>query len=51
MKNSSAIKMKQSSEVLTDLSGDAVVEISSALRKLLADVSRSTSRPRTSTGT
>src|SRR5436853_4364558 len=38
MKNSSAIKMKQSSEVLTDLSGDAVVEISSALRKLLADV-------------
>src|SRR5467141_1758421 len=38
MKNSSAIKMNQSSEVLTDLSGDAVVEISSALRKLLADV-------------
>src|SRR5260370_26631018 len=38
MKDSSAIKMKQSSEVLTDLSGDAVVEISSALRKLLADV-------------
>src|SRR6266705_6898956 len=38
MKNSSAIKMKQSSEVLTDLSGDAVVEISSGLRQLLADV-------------
>ena len=38
MKNSSAIKMKQSPEVLTDLSGDAVVEISGALRKLLADV-------------
>src|SRR5712672_2393700 len=38
MKNSSAIKMKQPSEVLTDLSGDAVVEISSELRKLLADV-------------
>src|SRR6202022_3902731 len=38
MKNSSAIKMKQSSEVLTDLGGDAVVEISAALRKLLADV-------------
>ena len=38
MKNNSAIKMKQPSEVLTDLSGDAVVEISSALRKLLADV-------------
>jgi starvation-inducible DNA-binding protein len=38
MKNGSALKMKQSSEVLTDLSGDAVVEISGALRKLLADV-------------
>src|SRR6266446_8688329 len=38
MKNSSAIKMKQSSEVLTDLDGDAALEISSALRKLLADV-------------
>src|SRR6201993_706181 len=38
MKNGSAIKMKQPSEVLTDLSGDAVVEISGALRKLLADV-------------
>src|SRR5882757_9210373 len=36
--NSTAIKMKQSPEVLTDLSGDAVVEISSELRKLLADV-------------
>src|ERR1700682_1109283 len=38
MKNSSALKMKQSPEVLTDLSGDAVVEISAELRKLLADV-------------
>src|SRR5258708_2481847 len=38
MKNGSANKMKESSEVLTDLSSDAVVEISSALRKLLADV-------------
>ena len=38
MKNGSALKMKPSSEVLTDLSGDAVVEISGALRKLLADV-------------
>src|ERR1700674_4813259 len=38
MKNNAALKMKQSSEVLTDLSGDAVVEISAELRKLLADV-------------
>src|ERR1700688_1755816 len=38
MKNGNAIKMNQTSEVLTDLSGDAVVEISTALRKLLADV-------------
>jgi starvation-inducible DNA-binding protein len=38
MKNSTAIKMKHPSEVLTDLSGDAVVEISGELRKLLADV-------------
>src|SRR6201993_4257247 len=38
MKNGSAIKMKQPSEVLTDLSGEAVVEISEALRPLLADV-------------
>ncbi|HWN58722.1 MAG TPA: DNA starvation/stationary phase protection protein [Methylomirabilota bacterium] len=36
--NSTALRMKQSPEVLTDLSGDAVVEISSELRKLLADV-------------
>src|SRR6202171_2017339 len=38
MKNSSAIRAKQSSESATDLSGDAVVEISAVLRKLLADV-------------
>src|SRR6202171_5382870 len=38
MKNSSAIRAKQSSESATDLGGDAVVEISGALRKLLADV-------------
>src|SRR6202047_5008644 len=38
MKNSSAIRAKQSSESATDLSGDAVVEISGALRILLADV-------------
>src|ERR1700682_5991208 len=38
MKNSSAIRAKQSSESATELGGDAVVEISGALRKLLADV-------------
>src|ERR1700716_2276153 len=38
MKNNSAIRTKQSSESATDLGGDAVVEISGALRKLLADV-------------
>src|SRR6266581_2514232 len=38
MKNSSATRAKQFSEIATDLSGDAVVEISDALRKLLADV-------------
>ena len=36
--HSSAILTKQFSEVKTDLSGDAVVEISGSLRKLLADV-------------
>src|ERR1700716_3519418 len=38
MKNNSAIRTKQSSESATDLGGDAVVEISGALRQLLADV-------------
>ncbi len=38
MKSSSAIGTKQSSEVASDLSGDVVVEISGALRQLLADV-------------
>src|SRR3984893_5546626 len=38
MKNSSATRTKQFSEIPSDLSGDAVVEISDALRKLLADV-------------
>jgi starvation-inducible DNA-binding protein len=38
MKNSSATKMKNFSDTATDLSGDAVVEISGSLRKLLADV-------------
>src|SRR6202171_415014 len=38
MKNSSAIRAKQSSESATDLSGDAVVDIPGSLRKLLADV-------------
>ena len=38
MKNNSAIRTKAFWETPTDLSGDAVVEISSALRKLLADV-------------
>ena len=38
MKNNSAIRTKAFWETPTDLSGDAVVEISRALRKLLADV-------------
>ena len=38
MKNSSATKMKNASETTTDLSGDAVVEISEVLRNVLADV-------------
>jgi starvation-inducible DNA-binding protein len=38
MKSNTATQMKQSSETPTDLNGDAVVEISGALRKLLADV-------------
>jgi starvation-inducible DNA-binding protein len=38
MKSNSATKMKSFAETATDLSGDAVVEISGALRKLLADV-------------
>src|SRR5712691_6540982 len=38
MKNNSAAQMKNFSETATDLSGDAVVQISDALRKLLADV-------------
>lgn len=38
MKSNSATKMKHLPETVTDLSSDAVVEISGALRKLLADV-------------
>ena len=38
MKINSATRMKHSWEAPTDLGGDAVVEISGALRKLLADV-------------
>jgi starvation-inducible DNA-binding protein len=38
MKSNSAARTKTLWETPTDLSGDAVVEISSALRKLLADV-------------
>src|SRR5260221_12791659 len=38
MKNSSATRTKQFSEIPSDLSGDAAVEISDSLRKLLADV-------------
>lgn len=38
MKSSSALRMKQISGAETDLSRDAVMEISGALHKLLADV-------------
>jgi starvation-inducible DNA-binding protein len=38
MKSNSVTQMKNVSETVTDLSGDAVVQISDALRKLLADV-------------
>src|ERR1700719_1806104 len=38
MKSNSATQMKNLSEMATDLSSDAVVQISDALRKLLADV-------------
>jgi starvation-inducible DNA-binding protein len=38
MKSNSVTQMKNFSETATDLSGDAVVQISDALRKLLADV-------------
>src|SRR5271166_2394536 len=38
MKNNSATEMKHFSEFASDLGSDAVVEISGALRKLLADV-------------
>jgi starvation-inducible DNA-binding protein len=38
MKSNSATPMKHSWETPSDLSGDAVVEVSGALRKLLADV-------------
>src|ERR1700731_3646222 len=38
MKTNSAARMKHSWETPSDLSGDAVVEISGSLRKLLADV-------------
>src|SRR5580693_6543419 len=38
MKSNSATQLRYSSETVSDLGGDAVVEISGALRKLLADV-------------
>jgi len=38
MKSNSATQMKHLPDVMSDLGGDAVVEISVALRKLLADV-------------
>ena len=38
MKSNSATQMKQLSKTATDLSGDAVVQMSDALRNLLADV-------------
>src|ERR1700676_4646115 len=38
MKNSSAVRMKQLSELAGDLSDEATAEISGALRTLLADV-------------
>jgi starvation-inducible DNA-binding protein len=38
MKSDSVTQMKNVSETLTDLSGDAVVQISDSLRKLLANV-------------
>src|SRR6202030_1410003 len=38
MKSNTATKMKHAWDAPSDLSGDAVVEISGALRKLLADV-------------
>src|SRR5260370_20478409 len=38
MKSNSATRMKHAWETPSDLSGDAVVEISGSLRKLLADV-------------
>jgi starvation-inducible DNA-binding protein len=38
MKSNSATQMKNFSETATDLNRDAVLEISGALRKLLADV-------------
>src|SRR6267143_4007175 len=38
MKSNSVTQMKNFSETATDLSGDAVVQISDALRQLLADV-------------
>ena len=38
MKSNFATETKHSLEIVTDLGGDAVVEISGALRKLLADV-------------
>ena len=51
MKSDSATQMKRSSEFASDLGSDAVVEISGALRKLLADVFALYVKPRTSTGT
>jgi starvation-inducible DNA-binding protein len=38
MSTKSAVRIDEASEVATDLAGDAVVEISGELRKLLADV-------------
>jgi starvation-inducible DNA-binding protein len=38
MKNNAATQVRNFSTTPTDLNGDAVVEISDALRKMLADV-------------
>ena len=45
------MEKKRMSETSTDLSGDAVVEISTELRKLLADVFALYVKTRISTGT
>ena len=51
MKSNAATRMKHSWKRRTDLSGDAVVEISVSLRKLLADVFTLYVKTKTSTGT